>query len=250
MSAHSQGEFERLLVAHGNRELSAAETRQLGVLARDDPARVREVREIDELHGLLDHERALWREAMTPLDLREEGDSVYRDLCRRAARAERALRDLAADQPPTVVLTPLLTPELAPRRRLTPSRLLLAGAAAAALLWVVSGLFGPTAPPEDHRLRRGGPGIVLRPEISATSHEISWHAVVGARTYDATIFDADDRIVLVRHQAASRSYVWQVSQEDYDSLARHPGPLYLRIVARDGAGIRIDTSGDLPLTVR
>ena len=74
--------------------------------------------------------------------------------------------------------------------------------------------------------------------------------MVGARSYDATISNADNRIVLARSEEVSRSYVWRLSPREYDSLARHPGPLYLRIVARDGAGIRIETSGDLPLTVR
>jgi len=242
MSAHRDNEFDQLLIGHGNRDLSEVDHRRLEELAALDPAREAELREVSAVHAVLDQECELMRSTMAPTEPAEEADEVFQGLNRRAARAEQELRERVSGGSSPAPVLPL-------RRRSVPQLVALA-AAAAVLMWVVfsGSMFPGATPPGDQRLR-GGPGIVLEPEISV-AREISWHAVAGARIYDAVITDAEGRAVLARPEESSRSLVWLLTPAEYDLLAQHAGALYLRVVARDGAGIRLQSTGDLPLKVR
>jgi hypothetical protein len=239
MSAHSESDFERLLAAHVHRELAGHEADRLRALARGDAAREREVAEIGDLHARLDAERALYRRARTPLAPREEADPVYRRLARRAAAAEQSLRE-AACAPRAV---PARRPAFGARARIAAAAAAVLGACA-----LLPFLLRPTAPPDTrwHVL----PRILLEPEISPASRTLSWHAVVGARTYDVVIVDADDQTVLARPDRAVRSTLWELTADEYALLAKSRKPLYLRVVARDGAGLEVASTGDLRLEVK
>lgn len=242
MSAHNESDFDRLLAAHCNRELEPAEVERLQVMARDDDARAREIREVDELHRIFDAERALFVAVAAPPEPREEADEVYRGLRQSAAHAEQTLRDLGS--PP--VVRPLLHSRGWTARRIG----MVAAAAAVVVLGFAAtlGVFSPS-PPDDLRLRGVTP-IQLEAEISATSREISWHTVVGARTYDVVITDGDNRTILARPDTAARSTIWELTPAEFTRLDDFEGPLYLRVVARDGSEIELATTGDLLLNIR
>jgi hypothetical protein len=245
MSAHNESDFDRLLAAHCNRDLGPAEFERLQVMARDDDARAREVREVDELHRIFDAERALFVTVAAPLEPREEADEVYRGLSQRAARAEQTLRDLGADG----AGEPVLRLSVWTARRLWAAAAAAAAAAVLVLAFAAAlGVFSP-AEPDDLRLRAVTP-IQLEPEISATSREISWHTVVGARTYDVVITDEDNAVILARPDTAARSTIWELTPAEFTRLESFEGSLYLRVVARDGSEIEITTTGDLLLKIR
>jgi hypothetical protein len=120
-----------------------------------------------------------------------------------------------------------------------------------ALGQLVFGWFQPSAP-ADERLGgdRGLPRILLEAKIDPATRALSWHAVVGARTYDGVITDDENRVVLSRPESAARSTVWQLTATEYARLAESSGPLFLRVIARDGAGLEVATTGDLELRLR
>jgi len=244
MSANSPSEFEQLLAAHANRELSQGQRQRLEALAAE-LGRDADIADLDDLHAVFAGERELKRGVMAPAEPGEEADEVYSVLNRAAARAERAVRSL--DE--------LTVPEIQvhasrPRSVWPWSMAVAAGLLIAVGVWAVaSGVFGPARPSDDLQLG-SVPRILLQPELAAQAREISWHAVVGARTYDVAIRDAEDRTVLARPPEHSRSNRWQLSAADYELLLRHVGPLYLRVVARDSGGLRIATTGDLPLEIK
>lgn len=238
-------DFERLLAAHANGELDEREERRLRDLAGRDPARADLVKEIEEVRDLLGEERRLFEEVSACPDPGEEADTTYRSLARAAARSEGTIRAALGglDQITSVR-----------RRRWLPATLL-----AAALVIVFGAILssrpgGP--PPLDHRppadLRAGGEGarILFSPRVSADARRLSWRAVPGARTYDACIEDTEGRVVLRRPEPRARSTSWEFTEEEYRKLKSMPGPLQVRVVARDGVGLALATSGDLELDVR
>lgn len=240
MSVHNESDFDRLFAAHCNRELEPGEFEQLQVLAGADEERAQAVQEVETMHRLFASERALFAAAAAPLEPRDEADEVYRGLCRRAAQAEETLRASATAGTAPVSRARLLS---APRGWVA--------AAAAAFLVVAAyalGVFTP-AEPEDLRLR-GIPRIQLEPEITRASPQISWHTVVGARTYDAVIVDAENRAILVRPDHASRSTAWQLTPDEFARLESAAGAVFLRVVALDGSGLELATTGDLQLNIR
>jgi hypothetical protein len=62
--------------------------------------------------------------------------------------------------------------------------------------------------------------------------------------------DTDNAVVLARAFAQAHSNEWRFTKAEYDVLKAHPGDLFLRVVARDGAGVKFGTSTDLLLEVR
>lgn len=128
-------------------------------------------------------------------------------------------------------------------------------AAAAIVLCTVAfmmGVFSSSDTVRDARLGQSASGqsIILKPGVSEASRVIPWHAVVGARTYDVRFVDGENRTVLLRAEAHARSNVWELTESEYAGLAAHRGLLYLRIVAFDGAGFELGSSGDLELKLK
>ena len=244
MSAHSENEYQQLFMAHANRELEPEGVAQLEAMVGQDSGRQRDLRELDQLHGWLDGERELRAAVMAPPEPREDSSEVFQKLTRRAARTEQALRTMASDG--------LVEPVVAARPILTFRRV--AGLVAAAVILVgvsaALGLFsGEQAPPKNIVLNEMMP-IVLEPELTAKSRSFSWHAVVGVAHYDCVIVDGENRPVVERAEQYARSTVWELTEAEYDRLANHVGPLFLRVAGFDGVGFQLASTGDLELSVR
>lgn len=248
MSTSERNEFATLIEAHAGRSLTRAEEQRLRALAAADPERSAELAAIDGVHRLLDGERVLRVEASQPTTAAEESDEGFQRLGAAAARAEEELR------------AKLMHGAGSEARRVVVRRVrrwpLLAAAAAALIalgLWL-AGQAGsrPDLLPE----RPGGetlggvPRIMLRAELSVQRPELSWHPVVGASRYDASIEDADGGIVLQRASELGGSTTWELARDEIGTLVekRDAGAeLTLRVVARDRAGVPVASTGDLPL---
>lgn len=247
-------EFEQLLVAHANKELTREERRRLEDLVAEEPSRRDTLVGFHELHDLLDEERALAARVMTPSEPAEETDESYRRLCQAAARAEQQLRvKLLNPVHREGRKVPTIDDPAGGRRRLV---LWLGAAAAAAVLVAILSLVWANRGPD---LMGGAPGnkelgpripIVVEPALSQESRAVSWHDVAGARTYTARILDADNKVVLERPGSRQGSTEWQLTEEQYQALKAHEGPLYLQVVARDSARIPLASTGDLLLKIR
>ncbi len=216
-------------------------------LAADDAVLAEELRSIDEVHDLLDGERALFAAVSAPLTAGEESDEGFARLAQVAARGEQTLRDHLRIGAP-----------MAEMRRSHLRRrgiwLTLGALAAAVLIFVLTR--GPSRPallgsrPDDSVLG-GVARIVMEAGLRADRPELSWHAVIGAVGYEARIVDPGGRDVLVRAAGASASTRWSLSADEFVRLRTLAGrgELRLRVVARDGAGIALGTTGDLPLRI-
>ena len=239
-----RSEFAQLLAAHANRELLPAERQHLAALAAGDPEHLADLHAVEAVHAAFAHERALARAALRPVDPREEADPLYRDLGRAAARAETQLKaGLRALAP---------VPVMAPVRPRWVLRVVWFGAAAAALwlAWLLW-LRPPQAPPLlDGQPNREVLSIRLVPEVNKDLRTISWQSLSGARRYDVVVEDAAGKVLLERPAAAAKSTRWDLSETEFTLLSQQREPLTLRVIARDGIGLPIGSSGDLPLSVR
>ncbi len=246
---HNNNELEQLMVAHMNRDLTQEERDRLQDLASKDPARRGVVAEMDAMHELLDAEAQLRAQVMAPAELGEEAGEGYARLAKAASRAEDQLRNQLRDQQ-TLQLQPGLLPE---RRRQRWLAVALAVAAAIILSLIFinhdggPGLNGNT--PENDFIGRQTV-IILDPVIRRQDRSLSWGDVSGARFYDVSIVDANNDAVLQRDANARGSHSWQLTMAQFDLLSRHQGALYLRVVATDGAGIPVGSTGDLLLQVK
>lgn len=238
-------EFEQLLVLYTNRELTDAQRQRLDALAAS-PQHAAALEAVRTLHDWFDDERRLQQAVSAPVELREEQDVTWQRIAQSAALAEEELRVrlmTAADLP----IVPL------PRRR---GQLLLFVAAAAAVLIVSLLLLRSGTPPElipgqpeDHRLG-GTSRILMVPEISSRSPGFSWHGVPGARRYDVSVHDRSDTVVLQRPAEFAAATTWDLTEAEFSTLRAHSGQLLLRVIARDGVGLIVGTTGDLPVHVK
>ncbi len=195
--------------------------------------------EFAEVERLFAAERALFARASAPVDPREEADPTFARLRWRAARSEQALREGAVGTGTGAVA-------LRARQRWR----WLGGAIAAAAVVAVALFALRPGRPDDRTLGRALGIVLLDQQVSAQSPRISWQAVPGAQSYDAVIVDRHDRAVLTRAPALARGTTWELAPGEIERLRALPGALRLRVVALDGAGIEVGTSGDRALSVR
>ncbi|MEE9125644.1 MAG: hypothetical protein V3U11_00745 [Planctomycetota bacterium] len=252
-------EFEQFLQAHANKELTTDERTQLGVLAMQDPERQLTVAEFEELHRRMDEERRLAAAVMAPADPSEETHESYRRLVQAAGRAQQQLQAELMNPTRGGERLPLSGSVIRARSVLRGPRFRrLAWAMVAAAAVVVTALLvfdggapalNPNQPGAD-KIGRPGNIILLNPIMTPENRRLSWIHAQGARSYDAQILDAQNAVVLARPQADARSNEWRLTKAQYDLLKAHPGDLFLRVVARDGAGVGFGTSTDLRLDIR
>lgn len=234
-------EFERLVAAHANRELTRGERLRLDELVQRAPSRAVICSGIERVHALLERERELGEAAVGPLDPLEEIGENWERLARTASLAGEQLRArLRHGSPPAMV-----------RRPRVPRWLL--GAAAAVLLaaagsWML-GSRSPESIPQAPSPEQLGGSLLLVPELSVASPRLAWHAVPNAVTYRAVISDAAGDVVLRRPDAAARSTQWDLTADEIAMLER-AAPVMLRVVALDGDGGPLQSSGDLQLALR
>jgi hypothetical protein len=242
-----RGDVERLVRAHANRDLTAAEVDRLARLVAADPVLDAEVEAATEVHRAFGAERLVYADACEPTSPREEADPQYQRLQRAAAAAGERLRSRL--ERPWFRFRPPMS-----RRRV---RVALAVCAAAALTVVAlvlatRGDRGPELLPNtpDGRTLGGVARIVLDTELRASDRHLSWHAVLGAAAYEATIDDDTGRWLARRAAELAPQTHWQLDADEFARLADAVAAgkrLVLRIVARDGAGVAVGTTGDLPL---
>ena len=79
---------------------------------------------------------------------------------------------------------------------------------------------------------------------------VSWVPVAGAATYAVVVEDGAGKVVFQRGELQARSTRWDLSEAQFQLLQEQSEGLLLRVVARDGAGIIVGTTGDLPLSIR
>lgn len=241
-----------LLEAHAGRSLTLDEDARLRALAADDLRRGADLAAFDALHRDLDAERRLFDEVSQPPSAAEEADEGYARLARAAAVAEEGLRaqlrfgDAARTKPQGGA---------ARRRRATWIGVLAAAAAVALVVFLVwRGDAQPkllTGEPDGTSLG-GASRILMQSELRADRPVLTWHSLLGAARYDARISDARGELVLARPDADAASTTWELSSNQFAELRARasrvpPQELRLRIVARDGAGIVVGTTGELPL---
>ena len=251
-------EFAQLIRAHANRELTGVEEDRLAELGAGHPSRAEEARQVGAVHGLLDQERQLSELVAAPVEPREEADEGFQRLQGRAAEAERSLRARLLH-----AVRPL---QAAVRRtgfRGAPWTLASVAAALMVGLLVFRGGGEPPAllPQTPGPETLGGPIqrdlisqvslISLTAEIDADNRTISWLPVSGARPYAVVVEDRSGNLVLQRAGEDARSNRWDLTGAQFQILQQQGGdPLLLRVVALDGAGITVGTTGDLPLAIR
>lgn len=241
-----------LLEAHAGRSLTLDEDARLRALAAEDPARCAALADFDSLHVAFDAERRLFEEVSAPLSPAEEMDEGYARLARAAAVAEDGLRaqlrfgDAARMRSEGSAVR---------RRRATWIGVLAAAAAVAVVVILVwRGAAQPkllTGEPDGTSLG-GASRILMQSELRADRPVLTWHSLLGAARYDARISDARGELVLARPDADAASTTWELSSNQFAELRARasrvpPQELRLRIVARDGAGIAVGTTGELPL---
>lgn len=251
MSAPESREYELLLAAHGNRELTGDEARRLRELAGEDPVRCAEVEAFDVIHAGFAAERELMRECASPADPGEEADESYQRMQRAAANASESLRDKLVNETPAAIDLPV-----ARRRRIGGVMMVAAAALVVTALVFAFGGGGKGRPaldpsiPDGRVLGQNGPAkIGLSPELRALDPVISWQAVAGARTYEAVFEDGQGAELLRRSSEFEVSTTWRLSEADFARLRDVEGEVLLRIVGVDGAGNVVGTSGDLPVTL-
>ena len=207
-----------------------------------------EEREFAEVHELFERERAVFNEVVSPASPGEEAGETYRRLQLRAAEGEqllraRLLRGVRPDQP------------ISGRKRPPKIAWVLGAVAAAALISLVL-VRGGGGPPEmlstDPGPQRLGDAvrISLTAEITVANPTVSWVPVAGAATYAVVVEDGAGKVVLQRGELQARSTRWDLSEAQFQLLQEQSEGLLLRVVARDGAGIIVGTTGDLPLSIR
>ncbi len=257
MLTREHDELDWLLAAHANRELTEAEAvrlRELVETAGEECAS--SVAAIDDLHARFASERALRQQLVVAGETDEEAaDEGYRRLLGAAARAEQGLR-AELRHPVTVVDV---------RSRAGLGRVWI-GVAVAAVVLLAAGLWWSSGPGMGRPgLLPGAPAdrilgtvskILLNTELHAADAVFRWHATVGASRYDVCIEDLEGRTLLRRPVDLERSLSWNLSDLEFAQLSEvaakksSPGAgLLLRIIASDGAGVVVGSSGDLPITL-
>ncbi len=241
-----------LLRGYANRDLTDAERRRLASLCAADPELRRSSRGLEDLHEALMLERELREELSVPVGLDEQGDEGFQRLARVAAAEEDGLRarlrhgrDLAGPGACETV------PRLGGRRVLMVAALLLLAGVAVVVLLRDGDRTGPgLLPGRPQDLPLGGEirGIVMSTELHLDRPVLEWHAVVGASGYRAVIGGSDAEVVLAREVSAANR--WSLDAAQVEVLRRTTGrPLFLRVVAVDGDGLPVGTTGDLELRV-
>lgn len=240
--------FARLLRGHANADLSAAETAELRRLAATDPARTETVRTTDAALELFAGERELCAAVLAEPPLADEAGEEFERLQQRAAQEEADLRAKMLHRP-----VPMVATVRARRPLLRPVLLVAAAAAIVAIALQFGSGPGPALlPQKPDNLHAGGAInlVLLDAELSAAQRELSWAAVPGAEGYDVVVADAAGNVVLRRDVAARRSTTWELTTDDFASLRAASGPVRIRVVALDGAGIPIGSSGERVLRLR
>ena len=241
---------DRLRQAHANRDLTVAEAMRLRDLATAAPDLANDLATIDGLHRLFDLEAELFADVVAPIEASEEFDETYARLARVAAATEptvraRLLHGGADRRMP------------APRTRWHLRRIVMYCAAAAAvliatLLYTQSRSAAPPLMPgaPSGEVLSGSTPILLEPVLRTDAPSLSWHPVVNATRYDVVVVDAAGTVVLARDDFHATNHRWELTPDELARLTARTGELRLRIVARDGAGLAVATSGDLRLTLR
>lgn len=242
-------EFALLLSGHANRDLTAAEADRLHELARRDVRRQQAVAEVERVHGLFQAERDLRIETQQPLAADADLDETWQRLQRAAAGSEAALRARLRHSPRSFAAK---TGPASAWRRWLPAGLALAAAAAlvVGLVLMLGRERAPSLIPQAPGREVLGPVVLLAPELRADSPSLAWHAVPGAFAYHVVILDEARQVVVQRADAAGRSTRWDLSAGELAAVQARPGPLFLRVTARDGAKVPVASSGDLELKVR
>ncbi len=247
MSAPEDREFEMLLAAHGNRELTEKEERRLRELAEKDAAKAAEVGELDDVLAAFAAERALMQSVAAPADPGEEADEAYQRMQRSAASAAEKLRSDTLHAKPTARVLDV------PRRR---RHLLWIVAAAAVVIAVLTFAFqGSGRPglstnvPDDKLAGSDVAKIRMSTELRVADPVFRWEASDGARTYDVVIEDADGTELFARPDELARSREWRLTEREVETLRAAKAPVILRIVGLDGAALAVGTTGDLVVTL-
>ncbi len=251
MSLYEDHEFEQFLVAHANKDLTPSDRDRLQTTVGLDERYAIEIEGVNEVHRLFDVERGLFSKVMAPVEPAEEANETYQAIARAAASGEEELRvklmtRTASARGTRGRIIPL-------RRNLWASAIAVAAVLVVALVLVFEGGTAPTLNPNTPDAGRLGPEssrIIFNPEVTMASREVSWNAVIGARTYDVVIEDVQGKTFFSRSADRAASITWTFTKDQYRELSTATGPLYLRVVARDGAGVVIASSGDLQLSVR
>lgn len=246
-SDNPEREFELLLAAHSNQELTAAEQDRLRGLAADDPWRREELAGIDDVLDVFAEERSL-REALTmPAEPSEEADEGFQRLQATGLAAGDRLRARLLHGE-GVAGTGIVQP---PRRRVYAWALGAAALLAVALiLWSQSGTgrpdLDPNAPGND--LLSGTRALAVEATVDAAVPQLSWEGLRSAARYDAWVEDAAGREVLRRSATAGPAVagttVWTLDRDDVETLrnAAASGAVFLRVVAKDDLDLVIGAS--------
>lgn len=266
-------EFEFLLEAHADRGLTGVRRARLDELSRVRPDRRAAVEGFDALHEAFATERALRREVTSvPGDPGEEADPVYQRMESAAAGASDRLANSlrrgtlgraedqvapgvdARDEDPASPA--VLSTGSVGRRRIWLSL------AAAAVVIVGLALFSQSGRggawpelqpnrPDDARLGSGPAHILFDASLRRDEPVLRWVRQSNARDYEVVVEDAASGAqILRRSDELAASHEWRLEPAELEALESHGAPVILRVVARDGAGVVVGTSGDRPLTLR
>ena len=240
MAVHDHTEFEQLFAAYTNGVLTQDERQRLYELAGRDVGRRGALAEVEAVHELIGVEKKMRTRVMQPSEPAEEADESYRRLAKAAARAEQKLRDNMLL--PTTIDVPRTPVPHTPAGAAGSRRVIYF--AAAAVLVIAAALFFALNHDSAPRLDGDKPtkavlgvrGIQTLTTVTADSPELSWGRIEYARTYEASVLDANGRAVLRRAAGLSRFTHWQLSDQDLSTMRQHEGDLYLRVVGRDENG--------------
>jgi hypothetical protein len=241
------------LRAHANRDLTSGESAKLRAFAAKDAGTAAALASMEALHATMDDERELFAAVAVPISAAEASDGDWQRLAASGARAEAVLRGQ------------LRFGELASSSRVVGARSKavargwwwVAGAAAAmvlvAILWRTADEERPSLIPTtpNERVLGSGARIVLTAELRLDRPVLSWHVVVGAKSYDAVILGPTGDVLAQRAEQSRASTSWELEAAAVASLrtVTDRTGLRLRVVARDSLGLPLATSGDLPLTI-
>jgi hypothetical protein len=244
MAVHDNREFEQLFAAFTNADVTGDERARLHELAGQDVGRRGAIAEVEAIHELLAVEASMRDEIMRPVEPAEEADESFRRMAKAAARAGEKMR--AQMLHPTNIRT-----FEHPSRGTAParSRVWLYSAAVAAVLMIavaVGMLMNQSTAPglstglsPDSVLGAGaeigtGAEIDVTTSITEDSPELIWSEVKGAASYEVSILDADNVVVLRR--AEGRRFIQWKLNSDMTMLRAHEGDLFVTVVARNRAG--------------
>lgn len=238
MAVHDNREFGQLFAAFTNADVTGDERARLKELAGQDVGRRGAIAEVEAMHELLAVEASLRDEIMRPVEPREEADESFRRMAKAAARASEKMR--ANMLHPTTIRTfaPPASGTASGRQRVW---LYTAGVAAVLMIAVAVGmLLSESAAPglstgrPPNRVLGGAVAIDVTTRITEDSPELSWFEVKGAASYEVSILDVDDVVVLRRAEGGTFIH-WNLAS-DMTMLRAHSGELFVTVVARNRAG--------------